>query len=250
MRDIMNDEQQNTLASKLLNDENLKKISQNILPVETLMSYYRCAIMEVETKFKVLNEQFSLRYDKNPIETIKTREKSMNSIIKKLKKKNLPITLTSIEEEIHDVAGIRVICSFIDDVYLIADCFLKQDDIQVIEVKDYIKYPKPSGYRSLHLIIEIPIFLANEKKMMKVEVQLRTLAMDLWASQEHKLRYKKKIPPHMQDQIQQELYKVSQTLNDIDLHMEKMNKTMVDNQYHHLAEESKIHLKTYIDAQS
>ena len=250
MRDIMNDEQQNTLASKLLNDENLKKISQTILPVETLMSYYRCAIMEVETKFKVLNEQFSLRYDKNPIETIKTREKSMNSIITKLKKKNLPITLTSIEEEIHDVAGIRVICSFIDDVYLVADCFLKQDDIQVIEVKDYIKNPKPSGYRSLHLIIEIPIFLANEKKMMKVEVQLRTLAMDLWASQEHKLRYKKKIPPHMQDQIQQELYKVSQTLNDIDLHMEKMNKTMVDNQYHHLAEESKIHLKTYIDAQS
>lgn len=246
----MNDEQQKALASKLLNDENLKKISQNILPVETLMSYYRCAIMEVETKFKVLNEQFSLRYDKNPIETIKTREKSMNSIITKLKKKNLPITLTSIEEEIHDVAGIRVICSFIDDVYLIADCFLKQDDIQVIEVKDYIKNPKPSGYRSLHLIIEIPIFLANEKKMMKVEVQLRTLAMDLWASQEHKLRYKKKIPPHMQDQIQQELYKVSQTLNDIDLHMEKMNKTMVDNQYHHLAEESKIHLKTYIDAQS
>lgn len=246
----MNDEQQKALASKLLNDENLKKISQNILPVETLMSYYRCAIMEVETKFKVLNEQFSLRYDKNPIETIKTREKSMNSIIKKLKKKNLPITLTSIEEEIHDVAGIRVICSFIDDVYLIADCFLKQDDIQVIEVKDYIKNPKPSGYRSLHLIIEIPIFLANEKKMMKVEVQLRTLAMDLWASQEHKLRYKKKIPPYMQDQIQQELYKVSQTLNDIDLHMEKMNKTMVDNQYHHLAEESKIHLKTYIDAQS
>lgn len=246
----MDDIQQNTLPSKFLTDENLEKITQNILPVETLMSYYRCAIMEVETKFKVLNEQFSLRYDKNPIETIKTREKSMNSIIKKLQKKNLPLNLKSIEEEIHDVAGIRVICSFIEDVYLIADCFLKQDDIQVIEVKDYIKNPKPSGYRSLHLIIEIPIFLANEKKLMKVEVQLRTLAMDLWASQEHKLRYKKKIPLQMQGYIQQELYKVSQTLNDIDLRMEQMNKEIVDNHYHHLAEESKNHLKSYIGKKS
>lgn len=242
----MENEEPLLLTEKMLTDDNLDKLSKDILPLETLMSYYRCAIMEVETKFKVLNEQFSLRYDKNPIETIKSREKSMNSIIKKLKKKNLPLTLESIEREIHDVAGIRVICSFVEDVYLIADCFLKQDDIEVIEVKDYIKHPKESGYRSLHLIIEIPIFLANEKKMMKVEVQLRTLAMDLWASQEHKLRYKKKIPLQQQDNIQQQLYAVSQTLNDIDLHMEKMNKQIQDSQYHHLAEESKMHLKTYI----
>lgn len=230
----------------IYNENRLNAISQNILPIETLMSYYRCAIMEVETKFRVLNEQFSLRYDKNPIETIKSREKSMSSILKKLKKKNLPLTIETIEKEIHDIAGVRVICSFVEDVYLIADCFLKQDDIHLLEIKDYIKNPKESGYRSLHLIIEIPIFLAKEKRMMKVEVQLRTLAMDLWASQEHKLRYKKNIPESQKDYIQKQLVQVSKTLNEIDLHMELLNKRLQDATYHEIVEESKQHIKTYV----
>lgn len=230
----------------IYNENRLNAISQNILPIETLMSYYRCAIMEVETKFRVLNEQFSLRYDKNPIETIKSREKSMSGILKKLKKKNLPLTIETIEKEIHDIAGVRVICSFVEDVYLIADCFLKQDDIHLLEIKDYIKNPKESGYRSLHLIIEIPIFLAKEKRMMKVEVQLRTLAMDLWASQEHKLRYKKNIPESQKDYIQKQLVQVSKTLNEIDLHMELLNKRLQDATYHEIVEESKQHIKTYV----
>lgn len=234
------------IKDNLITDQNLEMITHNMLPIETLMSYYRCAIMEVETKFKVLNEQFSLRYDNNPIETIKSRIKSMDGILKKIKKKDVPLSIEAIEKEIHDIAGVRVICSFIEDVYLIANCFLKQDDITVIEIKDYIKNPKPSGYRSLHLIIEIPIFLENEKRMMKVEVQLRTLAMDLWASQEHKLRYKKKIPENEQEYLQKELSEVALTLHEIDRHMEEMNKHIHSQQYHEEVKESKLNIQNLI----
>lgn len=156
-----------------------------------LMAYYRCAMMEIETKLNVLNEEFSLQYDRNPINSIKTRLKSVNSIREKLERKGLPMTAEVIEDNIHDVAGLRVICSFPEDVYLLSDALLSQDDITLIEKKDYIKKPKPNGYRSLHLIVEVPIFLAREKRKMKVEIQLRTIAMDCWASLEHQLRYKK-----------------------------------------------------------
>ena len=156
-----------------------------------LMAYYRCAIMEVETKFNVLNEEFSLQYDRNPINGIKSRLKSIESIKEKLERKGLPYTVQAIEENLNDVAGVRVICSFTADVYLLAEALLKQDDIQLIEKKDYIANPKENGYRSLHLIVSVPIFLAHEKRIMKVEVQLRTIAMDSWASLEHQLRYKK-----------------------------------------------------------
>ena len=156
-----------------------------------LMAYYRCAIMEVETKFNVLNEEFSLQYDRNPINGIKSRLKSIESIKEKLERKGLPYTVQAIEENLNDVAGVRVVCSFTADVYLLAEALLKQDDIQLIEKKDYIANPKENGYRSLHLIVSVPIFLAHEKRIMKVEVQLRTIAMDSWASLEHQLRYKK-----------------------------------------------------------
>ena len=156
-----------------------------------LMAYYRCAIMEIETKLNVLNEEFSLAHDRNPINSIKTRLKSPVSMQEKLNKKGLKFRVQDIEKNLNDVAGIRVICSFVDDVYLIADALLKQDDITLISKKDYIKNPKPNGYRSLHLIVTVPIFLAHEKRIMKVEIQLRTIAMDFWASLEHQLRYKK-----------------------------------------------------------
>jgi len=156
-----------------------------------LMSYYKCALMEVETKLNVLNEEFSLLNDRNPINSIKSRIKSPLSIKEKLDRRGDPITLQSIEENIADVAGLRVCCSFTEDVYMVADSLLKQDDITLIMKKDYIKEPKQNGYRSLHLIIAVPIYLSNEKRMMKVEIQLRTIAMDFWASIEHQLRYKK-----------------------------------------------------------
>ena len=129
------------------------------------MSYYQCAIMEVETKFKVLNQEYSLEYDRNPIEGIKTRVKSYDSILRKIRRKNIPMTLEGIEENIRDIAGVRVICSFPDDIYELAESFLRQDDITLIERKDYIKNPKESGYRSLHLIVQVPIFLQNTKKL-------------------------------------------------------------------------------------
>lgn len=187
-------------------------------PYKELMAYYRCAMMEVETKFKVLNEELSLEYDRNPIETVKTRLKSPDSIGEKLADMNKPITVESIEHNLKDVAGVRVICGFPSDIYTLADAFLRQDDITLIERKDYIANPKPNGYRSLHLIVEIPIFLHDEKKMMKVEVQLRTISMDWWASLEHKIRYKKDVEvPH---DIDNELKACAEEAASLDRRME------------------------------
>lgn len=208
------------VRESILSDGFIDFMKENKLPMDTLMAYYRCAIMEIETKFKVLNEQFSLRYDRNPIESIKTRMKSMESIMKKMRNKNLPLTLEAIEESIRDVAGVRVVCSFQDDIYMLADCLLQQDDITLIERKDYIQNPKASGYRSLHLIIEVPIFLQNEKRNMKVEVQLRTIAMDFWASLEHKLRYKKNIPDAEAEQLARELVECAQISSALDSRMQ------------------------------
>ena len=162
----------------LLSDQFLDLIEKNKRPMDELMSYYQCAIMEVETKFKVLNQEYSLEYDRNPIESVKSRIKSTDSIVRKLRDRGLPFSLESIERSISDIAGVRVICSFPEDIYLLADCLLRQNDITLIERKDYIATPKDNGYRSLHLIVEVPIFLRSETRMMKVEVQLRTIAMD------------------------------------------------------------------------
>ncbi len=175
----------------LADDQAIEWVQETTRKYVRLMAYYRCAMMEIETKFNVLNEEFSLQHDRNPISSIKTRLKSMPSIQEKLERKGLPMSLTAIEENLNDIAGVRVICSFPEDVQTLADALLKQDDIQLIERKDYISNPKPSGYRSLHLIVSVPIFLENEKRIMKVEIQLRTIAMDCWASLEHQLRYKK-----------------------------------------------------------
>lgn len=215
------------VRESILSDGFLDFMQENKLPVDTMMAYYRCAIMEVETKFKVLNEQFSLRYDRNPIESIKTRIKSMESIMKKVRNKNLPLTLASIEENIRDVAGVRVVCSFLDDIYMLADCLLQQDDITLLERKDYIQNPKESGYRSLHLIVEVPIFLQNEKRNMKVEVQLRTIAMDFWASLEHKLRYKKNIPEEEAELLAKEMVECAKTSAALDSRMQDIKNRIV-----------------------
>ncbi len=185
-----------------------------------LMSYYRSALMEIETKFKVLNEGLSVTHARNPIETIKCRLKTPKSIIEKLWRKNLPITVESIEKNIRDIAGARVICAFPEDVYLLAEYLLKQDDIELIRVKDYIKNPKKSGYRSLHLIVRVPIFLANEKKMMHVEIQLRTIAMDFWASLEHTMRYKHDLDDA--DAIADELKECASQIAHLDIAMQSI----------------------------
>lgn len=156
-----------------------------------LMSYYRCAILAIETKFNILNEEFALRFDRQPISAVKTRLKNPLSIYDKMVKRGYPLTLESIETNLSDIAGVRVICSFVDDVYMLSAALKKQDDVRILEEKDYISTPKENGYRSLHLIVAVPIFLQQEKREMKAEIQLRTIAMDSWASLEHQLRYKK-----------------------------------------------------------
>ncbi len=176
---------------KKIDNDDVELIDRKFHEFNTMMAYYRCALMEIETKFNVLNEEFSLQHDRNPINGMKSRLKSLPSIKNKLEKKNLSFSIENIEANLNDIAGIRVICSFPNDVYTLSEALLNQDDITLVRSKDYIKNPKPNGYRSLHLIVSVPIFLAKEKRPMKVEIQLRTIAMDFWASLEHQLRYKK-----------------------------------------------------------
>lgn len=210
------------IVKSLINGDLLELFREHNKPFQQMMSFYRCASMEVETKFRVLNEEFSLQYDRNPIESIKTRIKSPESIIEKLKRKNLPVSVESIMKNLDDIAGIRVICSFPEDIYMMAEYLIKQDDITLIEKKDYIQQPKSSGYRSLHLIVEVPIFLAEEKKPVRVEVQLRTIGMDFWASLEHKLMYKKSVPEDVAAELQRELLDCANISSSLDLRMQKI----------------------------
>ena len=189
-----------------------------------LMAYYRCAMMEVETKFRVLSENLSLEDDRNPIETIKTRMKSPESIANKLRSRNLPLTVESIERNLNDVAGVRVICGFPGDIYRLADAFLRQDDVILLEKKDYIENPKRNGYRSLHLIITVPIYLHDEKRRMRVEVQFRTIAMDWWASLEHQIRYKKEVT--VSNDHAKELRDCAEQAAILDYRMEQLYKTI------------------------
>lgn len=213
----------NQLITELSNSGTFETLGNMLEAWQELMSRYRCAIMEVETKFRVLNEQFSLLHERNPIENIKTRIKSPESIRRKMAKKGLtPMTLDAVEENIKDIAGIRVVCSFIDDIYMLANCLTSQDDITLLECKDYIKNPKENGYRSLHLIVEVPIFLQNEKRNMKVEVQLRTNAMEFWANLEHRLRYKKDLPEDVLHSTSDGLYQCAQISAQLDEHMQQI----------------------------
>ena len=187
-----------------------------------LMMEYRSAIKEVETKLQVLNEEFSQEYNRNPFESIKSRLKSPDSIFEKLRRKGYPLTLDAIRDNLSDVAGVRVICSFPDDIYRLGGLLTKQDDIILLQAKDYIKNPKPNGYRSLHYILDVPIFLSHEKKYMNVEVQFRTIAMDFWPSLEHKLRYKKTWQREDADEIVAQLKECADSIEDLDHQMQKI----------------------------
>lgn len=201
-----------------VNEESLEWAQKRGREAQRLMSYYKCAMSEIETKFRVLDEEFSMKNDRNPINSIKTRLKSVPSIIEKLERKGIELSVPAIEQELNDIAGIRVVCSFTEDVYKLAEALLRQDDITLIKKKDYIKKPKENGYRSLHLIVEVPIFLEKEKRKMKVEIQLRTIAMDCWASLEHQLRYKKGV--NFTEDMQNELFWCAQLSMELD---ERMN---------------------------
>lgn len=192
-----------------------------------LMMEFGAAIMEMETRLKVLNTEFSQAYKRNPFESIKSRLKSISSIYEKLGRRGLPITVESIRENLTDVAGLRVICSFPDDIYRLAELITMQDDITLVREKDYIKNPKPNGYRSLHLILGVPIFLSQEKKQMNVEVQFRTIAMDFWASLEHKLKYKRDVA-HA-NEISQQLKACSESIEALDYQMQQIRDQIYQN---------------------
>ena len=214
------------IGTGLFSTEEMRKTEKDI---QRLLSYYQCALMETETKFRVLNEAFSLEHERNPINTIQTRLKTPQSIIEKMRRRNFPLNLESIEENLFDIAGIRAVCSFVDDVYFVANCLKEQDDVKILQVKDYIKEPKDNGYRSLHMIIELPIFLQSEKRLMKVEVQLRTIAMEFWANLDHKMRYKKNIDPEVEKKIADELLQCALLSADLDERMQNV-RGIIDNE--------------------
>lgn len=185
------------------------------------MMAYRFALDEVETKVKILKEEFHLIHEYNPIEHINTRLKSPESLIAKIQKRQIPLDLVSIKENIQDIAGIRITCSFESDIYRIQEMICKQEDLKVVKIKDYIQQPKESGYRSLHLILQVPVFLSDRTENVYVEMQIRTIAMDFWASLEHKIYYKynKDIPDYLSNQ----LVEAAHTAALLDKKMEKLN---------------------------
>ena len=170
---------------------------------EAFRHAYRAAIKEVRTKIEILSEDFAVRHDYNPIHHIESRLKTTESIEEKLMRLDKEISIASARENLFDIAGIRVVCNFIDDVYAVADMLTSQSDVRLLTEKDYIKNPKPNGYRSLHLILEVPIFLSERTVPVRIELQLRTIAMDFWASLEHQLRYKSdvEVPPNLSDDL-------------------------------------------------
>ena len=209
---------------ELISSNDPEEFLESTIPFQKLMMQYRCAMLEVQTKFEVINNELSLYGDRNPIEFIKSRIKRPVSIMEKLKRKGFEISIDSIQNNIYDIAGIGVVCSFPEDIYRLAEKICMQDDIKLLNKKDYIKNPKPNGYRSLHLILEVPVFFTEEKKRLPVEVQLRTIAMDFWASIEHKLRYKKNLPESVSADISESLRKCSEEINEMDFRMQAINR--------------------------
>lgn len=222
-----------------MQNENQNEMQESVLPVladkqiainsdfykmafqfQEIMMIYESAIKQIETKLEILNKEYKVTGRRNPIETVKSRIKSPESIANKLIKRNLPVTFESMTTNLHDIAGVRVICPYISDIYTVRDILLKQPDIKEIEEKDYIASPKDSGYRSLHVVVETPVYLSNTEHHIKVEIQLRTIAMDFWASLEHELRYKTtaKIP----EGIRRELRHCAETIAMTDQEMEEI----------------------------
>ena len=203
-----------------------KKVMWTLVQYKDMQMKYSCAIKEIKTKFDVLSTEFNVKHKRNPISSISSRLKSTESIVNKLMRKDLPFSIEGIENNLFDIAGVRVVCSYIDDIYAIADALLAQDDIELVERKDYIKQPKPNGYRSLHLIVRVPVFFAGSKENVPVEVQIRTIAMDFWASLEHQIKYKKDIPD--QEDVVAKLRECADVITQTDEKMLALRKRIED----------------------
>lgn len=196
----------------------LRAIKQKIT---RFMMMYQFALEELETKISILNDEFLVLHEYNPIEHTKSRVKTLESIMMKMYRKGISGGLPGIRENIRDIAGLRITCSFLDDIYWISRMLQNQSDIHVVEMKDYIQNPKPNGYRSLHLILQVPVFMSDRQELVYVEVQIRTIAMDFWASLEHKIFYKYEgdVPPRMVD----ELKEAADSAAALDKKMEKLH---------------------------
>ena len=198
------------------------ELFENFQDYLALQHLYQAALKQLQIKFEVLNDEFQVRSGRSPIHHIESRLKSTASIIAKLQNRNYAVTLDSAKQNINDIAGIRVVCSYIDDVYAVAEMLLRQSDVRLVQTQDYIQHPNFNGYRSLHLDIQIPIYLSDHTEHVNVEVQLRTVAMDFWASLEHDLRYKSQqdIPAR----ISQEMWDAAQAIASIDRQMQAIYK--------------------------
>ncbi len=192
----------------------------------TCMFLYRAALKEVNTKLEILNDEFQHVHKYNPIEHIKTRIKTYDSIVKKLKRYGFEVSVENMVKHINDVAGVRLICSFTSDIYQLAEMIGKQSDLRVLAIKDYIKYPKDSGYKSYHMLVAVPIFLSDSVVETKVEIQIRTIAMDFWASLEHKIYYK--FEGNAPDYISGELKECADMISELDDKMLSLNATILN----------------------
>lgn len=205
---------------------NLDEIKDGAMQLKKITLMYESALKEMETKINIISQEFELLYKYNPIEHIKTRIKSPESIVKKLKKKGLDVTYKNLLSGINDVAGIRIICSFIPDIYRMVEMFEQTPDIKIIRKKDYIKNPKPSGYSSYHLIALVPVSFSKGITYVKVEIQIRTIAMDFWASLEHKIKYK--YDENLPKNISKELIECSKIVNKLDKKMSSLGNTLIE----------------------
>ena len=204
---------------------NIPKADDQVDQWRSVMFLYDSALKKVGTKIEILNNEFANRYDYNPIEHIKSRLKSAESIVMKLKKDGYEVTIENMMECLSDIAGIRIICSFTSDIYQIADMIAAQGDVTVLHVKDYIKNPKPNGYKSYHMVVTVPVYLTDGPVETKVEIQIRTIAMDFWASLEHKIYYKFEgnAPQH----IKTELVECARMVSDLDARMLSLNEEIL-----------------------
>ena len=187
---------------------------------DQIMFFYESGIQQIVAKLQILNNEFKNNHERNPIENIKSRVKSMDSIVEKMKRKGIPLTMNSMMREIKDIAGVRVICPFISDVYQVANMLVNQQDVELVTVKDYIKKPKENGYRSLHMILMVDVYFSDHKDRVPIEIQFRTIAMNFWASTEHQLRYKK--DREFTDDMQQELKKCADIMAEADDKMQNL----------------------------
>lgn len=210
---------ENTLPAALVNDIAIPgDFYKMAFQFQQIMMVYESAIKQIETKLDILNKESTVNRTRNPISTVKSRIKTPESIAKKLEKKGLAVNFDTMMKNLNDIAGVRVICPYISDIYAVRDMLLKQPDLTLIKQSDYIESPKESGYRSLHLVMETPVYLSKTEHNVRVEIQLRTIAMDFWASLEHQLRYKNsaKVP----DSVRRELFRVAETIAMTDREME------------------------------